>query len=195
MDQTIKVVRLDQQQAARLAFDAYLNNMSYPGVGLTYFFIPDAVFGRVGLLSYLYGLSLDDSEDGDRSIFVSNSLTNLSMAFGFFFNSPDRYFRPYLALGATWRLITAQGYWGLEPVAPFATQPILGIEYARNQKVKIFAEYGPYFYWAPERFLFALSFPLDRDLAFLFLPMRDDLVEWAWVWEIFVFNLGVRIRL
>jgi hypothetical protein len=195
MDQATKTIHLDQQKAARLAIDAYLHNMSYPGVGLTYFFVPDAVFGRIGLISYLIGISLNDSQDGSGSIFVSNTLNNLSMAFGFFFNDPDRYFRSYFALGATWRFITAQGYWGIEPIAPFAAQPILGIEYARGRKLKVFAEYAPYFYWAPERYLFALSLPLDHDPKFLFIPTAKDAADWAVVWEIFVFNVGVRIRL
>jgi hypothetical protein len=195
MDQTTKVMHLDQQQAARLAIDVYLNNVSYPGAGFTYFFVPDAVFGRVGLTSYLVGISLNDSEDSSKSIFVSNTLNNLHMAFGLFFNDPDRFFRSYCALQATWRFITAKGYWGLEPIAPFAAQPILGIEYARSQKIKVFAEYAPYFYWAPERFLFRLSLPLDHNLAFLFFPASDDAADWAVVWEMIVFNVGVRIRL
>ena len=103
--------------------------------------------------------------------------------------------RPYLGLGGTWRFVTADGYWGLEPASPFAAQPLLGFEYAQNQKFKIYAEYAPYFYWAPKRNLFLLSLPLDRDVSFIPFPIRDDLVDWAWVWEIFVFNVGMRIRL
>jgi hypothetical protein len=117
------------------------------------------------------------------------------MAFGFFFNDPDRYFRPYFALGAAWRFITAQGYWGLDPVSPAAAQPILGIEYARSQKIKMFAEYAPYFHWAPERDPFEKSLPLDRELAFRFFPDKGEATDWAIVWEILVFNVGVRIRL
>jgi len=195
MDQTRKVVLLEQEQAVRLAVDVFLNNMSYPGAALTYFLVPDAVFGRIGVLSYLIGFNLDDSEEGSDSILVSQSLSNLSISFGLYFNAPDRYFRPYFALGAAWRFVTARGYWGLEPVSPFAVQPLLGCEYARNQKVKVFAEYAPYFYWAHDKDLFALSLPLDTNPRFLFFPPRKDPVDWAWVWEIFVFNVGVRFRL
>lgn len=195
MDQTRKVVLLQQEQGVRLAVDVYLNNLSYPGASLNYFFVPDTVFGRIGVLSYLIGLQLDDSEEGSGGIFTSHSLSNLGMSFGVFLNAPDRDFRPYFALGAAWRFVTARGYWGLEPVSPFALQPLLGCEYARSRKVKVFAEYAPYFYWAPDKDLFALSLPLDRNPRFLFFPPRKDPVDWAVVWEIFLFNVGVRFRL
>jgi len=195
VDQTEKVISLEQELAARIALNVYLHNMSYPGFDLMYFFIPDTLFGRVGFLTYLVGFVLDDGDEESGSVFTGHTLNNFSLSLGFFFSDPDRPFRPYFALGAAWRLVTANGYWGLEPVAPFAAQPVLGWEYARSQKIKIFAEYAPYFYWVPERYLFDLSLPPDRDLAFLFIPRRDDLVDWAWVWEILVFNVGVRIRL
>ena len=195
MDQTPKVVLLQQEQAVRLAVDVYLNNMSYPGASLNYFFVPDTVFGRISVLSYLIGLRLDDPEEGSGSILTSHSLSNLGLSFGMFLSAPDKDFRPYLALGAAWRFVTARGYWGLEPVSPFALQPLLGCEYARSQKIKVFAEYAPYFYWAPDKDLFALSLPLDHNPRFLFIPPRKDPVDWAVVWEIFLFNVGVRFRL
>jgi hypothetical protein len=195
VDQPEKTISLDQELAARVALDVFLHNMSYPGFGFAYFFVPDTLFARIGIISFLLGFVLDDRDGESESVFVSQTLNNFSLAFGFYFNDPDRFFRPYFALGATWRFITADGYWGLEPIAPFAAQPILGWEYARNQKIKIFAEYAPYFYWAPDRGLFYLTLPLDRDVRFLPIPKTDDRVEWAWVWEIFVFNVGVRIRL
>jgi hypothetical protein len=195
MDQTEKVVSLDQKLAARMALDVYLNNMSFPGIDFIYFFIPDAFFARISLLTYLIGFVMDDRGLESESFFVSRSLNNFSLALGFFANDPDKNFRPYFALGAVWRFITAEGYWGLEPVAPFAAQPILGCEYSQGQKVKLYAEYAPYFYFAPDRGLFSLSVPLDHDIAFIYLPILDNQVDWAWIWEIFVFNVGVRIRL
>jgi len=196
MDQTSKIVPLEQIPGARLAFDFFLGNMSYPGIQLNYFFVPDAVFGRIGILSYLIGFVLDDADRFDDSnMFVSHTLNNFNLSFGFYFNAPDRYFRPYSALGAVWRFVTASGYWGLEPIAPFALQPLMGCEYGRGGKLKVFAEYSPYFYWAPERYLFALSLPEDRKPSFLFFPFQKDLVDWAVVWEIFVFQVGVRWRL
>ena len=196
MDQTSKMVPLEQVPGARLALDFFLGNMSYPGIQLNYFFVPDAVFARIGILSYLIGFVLDDADRFDDSgMFVSHTLNNFNLSLGFYFNAPDRYFRPYFALGAVWRFITASGYWGLEPIAPFALQPVMGCEYGRGRKLKVFAEYSPYFYWAPERYLFELSLPEDRNPSFLYFPFRDDLVDWAVAWEIFVFQVGVRWRL
>jgi hypothetical protein len=195
MDQKQKTVTLEQHRGARLAFDAYLNNVSYPGVGLNYFFVPDTFYGRISFQTYLIGFMLDDRSDNPESLFISHSLSNVGLSAGVYFNDPDMYFRPYFAFGVAWRFVTAKGYWGLEPVAPFAAQPVLGCEYSRNPKFKVFAEYAPYFYWAPDRLLFALSLPEDRKSRVLYLPVKDDLVGWAWVWEMVVFNVGVRFRL
>ncbi len=197
MDQTRKVFTLEQKQGSRFAFDIFLSNMSYPGFDVTYYFIPDVVFCRVGLLTYLVGIVLDEDGWDGNSMFVSHSLNNFSLGFGYYFSAPDRYLRSYFVATAVWRIITAEGFWGQEPIAPFALQPVLGVEYGRSPKFKAYVEYAPYFYWAPDRFFFALSLPLDRDVRFLFLP-REEWArppEWAWVWEIFVFQVGMRVQL
>jgi hypothetical protein len=198
MDQPEKVISLEQELGTRTAFDIFLNNMSYPGFNFLYFLVPDTLFARVSILTYLIGFVLDEQDGEAVSMFTSHTLSNFGFSFGFFFNAPDRPFRPYFSLGGAWRLITAKGYWGLEPAAPFAAQPILGFEYARNQKIKMYAEYAPYFYVAPERYLFALSLPSDHgggSLPFLFFPKNGNPEDWAVIWEIFVFNIGMRIRI
>jgi hypothetical protein len=195
IDQPEKIVALDQQIAARIAINAYLNNMCYPGIDLLYFLVPDAVFGRIGVLTYLVGFALEDTEGNTREILTGHTLNNFNLAFGFFFNAPDRDFRFYFALAAVWRFVTTTGYWGLEPIAPFAAQPTLGWEYARNQKFKLYAEYAPYFYVAPERGLFALSLPDSDRVPFIFFPLRENIVDWAVIWELAVFNVGIRWRL
>lgn len=198
MDQPEKVISLEQQLGTRIAFDIFLNNMSYPGFNFMYFLVPDTVFARVSVLTYLVGFVLDERDGEAVSMFTSHTLNNFGFSFGFFFNAPDRPFRPYFSLGGAWRIITAEGYWGLEPAAPVAAQPILGFEYSRSQKYKVYAEYAPYFYFAPERYLFTLSLPSNHggdNLPFRFLPKNGDPEDWAVIWEIFVFNIGVRIRI
>jgi hypothetical protein len=198
MDQPEKLISLEQQLATRLAFDIFLNNMSYPGFDFMYFLVPDMVFARVSVLTYLIGFVLDERDGEAVSMFASHTLNNFGLSFGFFFNDPDRPVRLYTGLGGAWRLITAKGYWGLEPAAPFAAQPFLGLEYSRNQKYKMYAEYAPYFYFAPERYLFTLSLPSAHgggNVRFRFYPKSGDRVDWAVIWEIFVFNVGLRIRI
>jgi hypothetical protein len=198
MDQPEKLISLEQKLAARMAFDVFLNNMSYPGFNFMYFLVPDTIFARVSILTYLIGFVLDEQDGEAVSMFTSHTLNNFGFSFGFFFNDPDRTFRTYFALGGAWRIITAKGYWGLEPAAPFAAQPILGFEYSRNRKYKVYAEYAPNFYFAPERYLFALSLPSEHGggkLPFRFFPKSGDPGDWAVIWEIFVFNVGIRIRI
>ncbi len=112
MDQTEKVVSLPQEQGARIGFDIYLNNFTYPGFDFIYFFVPDSVFGKVGVLTYLLGIVLDDDDRSDGSIFVSHTLSHYNLSLGFYLNASDRYVRPYFSAGAFWRIITASGYWG-----------------------------------------------------------------------------------
>jgi hypothetical protein len=198
MDQPEKLISLEQKLAARMAFDVFLNNMSYPGFNFMYFLVPDTIFARVGILTYLIGFVLDEQDGEAVSMFTSHTLNTFGFSFGFFVNDPDRTFRPYFSLGGAWRIITAKGYWGLEPAAPFATQPVLGFEYSRNRKYKVYAEYAPNFYFAPERYLFALSLPSEHGggkLPFRFFPKSGDPGDWAVIWEIFVFNVGIRIRI
>jgi hypothetical protein len=198
MDQTRKVLALEQERGVRFALDVYLQNLSYPGFDFMYFFVPDTVFARIGFLTYLLGIVFDDREDSRDSIFVSHSLNNIVLSAGTYLNAPDRVFRPYLAAGCLLRLVTAKGYWGLEPIAPLALQPVFGLEYGRSPRFKLYAEYAPYIYWVPDRFLFALSIPEDRNIKFLVMPLEKnvgDSVRWAWIWEAVLFQVGLRVRL
>jgi hypothetical protein len=167
MDQTEKIVSLPQEQGARFGFDLYLNNLTFPGFDFIYFFVPDSVFGKVGMLTYLLGIDLDDGDRDEGNVFVSHTLSHCNLSLGFYLNAPDRYVRPYVSVGAFWRIITASGYWGLEPIAPFGAQPTFGIEYSRLPNRKIYLDFSPYVYWTGSRnntFLMRASFPPDRRL-------------------------------
>ncbi len=166
MDQTEKIVSLPQEQGARIGFDVYLNNVTYPGFDFIYFFVPDSVFGKVGMLTYLLGIVLDDGDRVDGKVFVSHTLSHFNLSVGFYLNAPDRYVRSYFSAGAFWRIITASGYWGLEPIAPFGVQPTFGLEYSRNSNRKVYFEYSPYVYWTgsvDHTRLMLMSFPPDRE--------------------------------
>jgi hypothetical protein len=166
-----------------------LNNFNFPGFDFTYFIVPEMVFAKTGILTYLIGFVLEG--DGDREVFVSFTLNHYNLAMGFYFNPPDRYFRPYFSAGAFWRIITARGYWGLEPIAPFGLQPILGFEYSRQPRYKFYFEYAPMVHWTgniDDTFLFILSIP-SRDEFSGYLPL-----PWS-VINILNFKLGMRMRL
>jgi len=191
MDQTEKIVSLPQEQGARFGFDVYLNNLTFPGFDFIYFFVPDSVFGKFGMLTYLLGIVLDDGERYEGRAFVSHTLSHYNLSLGFYFNASDRYIRPYFSVGAFWRIITASGYWGLEPIAPFGAQPTFGFEYSRNPNRKVYFDYSPYIYWTGSRentFLMLASFPPDREPSG-YLPIGKILIHLA------NFRFGVRLLL
>ncbi len=189
MDQPEKTVVLQQAAGERIALDFYLNNFNFPGFDFTYFLVPEAVFAKTGFLTYLLGFVLRGDEESD--VFVSFSLNHYNLSLGMYLNAPDRYFRPYISAGAFWRIITARGYWGFEPIAPFGLQPILGFEYSRQPRYKMFFEIAPMLYWTgniDNTFRFLLSIPSDDEFSG-YLPLK-----WC-VINIPNFKLGLRVRL
>jgi len=191
MDQPEKSVVLEQTPGDRIALDFYLNNFNFPGFDFTFFLVPEMVFAKTGILTYLIGFVLEGGGYSDSEVFVSYSLNHYNLAVGFYLNAPDRYFRPYFSAGVFWRIITARGYWGFEPIAPFGLQPILGFEYSRRHRYKLFFEYAPMVYWtgnSDDTFLFLLSIPSNNDFSG-YLNAR-----WC-VISIINFKLGLRVRL
>jgi hypothetical protein len=188
MDQPEKTVILEQAPGSRASVDFYLNNCNFPGFDFNFFLLPDMVFVRAGILTHLFGFVLEEEE---RDFFVSYTLSRFNLGGGIFLNAPDRFVRPYLSAGAFWRIITARGYWGLEPISPFGMQPIFGCEYSRQSRYKLFLEYAPMVYWTGDRdstLLFLLSIPANNDFSG-YLPFK-----WC-VIDLVNFKLGLRIRL
>jgi hypothetical protein len=190
MDQPEKTIVLEQTPGDRIALDFYLNNFNFPGFDFTYFLVPEMVFAKTGILTYLIGFVLEG--DQENKVFVSFTLSHYNLSMGFYLNAPDRYFRPYFSTGAFWRIITARGYWGFEPIAPFGLQPILGFEYSRQPRYKLFFEYAPMVHWTgniDDTFLFLLSIPSDGDFSG-YLPVPPVCVI-----NVLNFKLGMRMRL
>ena len=188
MDQPEKTVVLEQAPGSRASLDFYLNNGNFPGFDFNFFLLPDMVFVRAGILTHLFGFVLEEEE---RDFFVSYTLSRFNLGGGIFLNAPDRFFRPYFAAGAFLRIITARGYWGLEPISPFGIQPIFGFEYSRQSRYKLFVEYAPMAYWTGDldsTLLFLLSLPAKNDFSG-YLPLH-----WC-VFDLVNFKLGLRIRL
>ena len=190
MDQPEKTVVLDQKPGVRVALDFYLNNFNFPGFDLTYFLVPETLFAKTGILTYLAGFVLGGDEE--RDVYVSISLSHYNLSLGFYLNAPDRYVRPYFAAGVFWRIITARGYWGFEPIAPFGFQPILGFEYSRQPRYKLFFEYAPMVHWTGS--------DLDTDHFRESIPPDDEFSGYLPVPPWYVINLvnfkfGLRMRL
>ena len=189
MDQPEKTVAIEQTPGDRIALDLYLNNFNFPGFDFTYFLVPEIIFAKTGILTYLAGFVLRGDEESD--VFVSLSLNHFNLSMGFYLNAPDRFIRPYFSAGAFWRFVTAQGYWGFEPIAPFGLQPILGFEYSRQPRYKMFFEIAPMLYWTgniDNTFLFMLSIPPDDEFSG-YLPLKWCVINLA------NFKLGLRVRL
>jgi hypothetical protein len=177
--QELTALELEQKRGTRFAFDFYLNNVIFPGFEFCWFPMPNFLFLRGGFTTYLAGLLF--SGERDRSLFVSETLNLLDLGVAVYLNDADRNFRAYAGLGGFLRLVTAKGYWGLEPIAPGGLQAILGIEYSRRLKQRFYLEFDPLLYFTSDTQLLIASFPDDQGragyaffdkAAFYFLNLR-----------------------
>lgn len=162
--QELTTLELEQQRGTRFAFDFYLNNVIFPGFEFSWYPMPATLFVRGGFTTYLAGLLFSGDSD-QESIFVSKSLTLLDLGVGMYLNDADRNVRAYAGLGGFLRLVTAKGYWGLEPIAPGGLQAILGIEYSRRLKQRFYLEFDPLLYFTSDTLLLIASFPGEQRLA------------------------------
>jgi hypothetical protein len=161
--QELTTLELEQKRGTRFAFDVYLNNVVFPGFEFSWFPMPNFLFVRGGFTTYLAGLFF--SGDRGQSLFVSETLNLLDLGVAAYLNDADRNLRAYAGLGGFLRLITAKGYFGLEPIAPGGLQAILGIEYSRRLKQRFYLEFDPLLYFTSDTQLLIASFPSDERLA------------------------------
>jgi hypothetical protein len=157
-------LELEQHRGARFAFDVYLNNAIFPGFEFSWFPMPNLLFVRGGFTTYLAGLLFSGNREQD-SLFVSQSLSLIDLGAGMYLNDADRNLRAYAGLGGFLRLVTAKGYFGLEPIAPGGLQAFLGIEYSRRLKQRFYLELDPLLYFTSDTLLLLGSFPPEQRLA------------------------------
>ena len=178
--QELTTLELEQARGTRFAFDAYLNNVIFPGFEFSWFPMPNTLFVRGGFTTYLAGL-LFSGDNRQTSLFVSRTLNLLDLGFGAYLNDADRNLRAYAGLGGFLRLVTTKGYFGLEPIAPGGLQAFLGIEYSRRLKQRFYLEFDPLLYFTSDTLLLIGSFPDNQKLggyaffdkaAFYFLNLR-----------------------
>lgn len=179
-------VQLEQDRGARFAFEVYLNNLIFPGFEFSYFLIPGLLFARTGFTTNAIGLLFTDSgSEGEGGLLVSQGLYQMDLGLGIYLNDEDRDLRAYAGLGAFARLLTALGYFGLEPIAPWGLQAALGIEYSRNPHWRFYLELAPLLHFTNRPDLMFASFAPDYSLAgYAFLP-------WG-VFEFLNLRLGLR---
>jgi hypothetical protein len=158
--QELTTLELEQKKGTRFAFDFYLNNVIFPGFEFSWFPMPNFLFVRGGFTTYLAGLLF--SRDSYRSLFVSETLNLLDLGAAAYLNEADRNLRAYAGLGGFLRLVTAKGFFGLEPIAPGGLQAILGIEYSRRLKQRFYLEFDPLLYFTSDAQLLIASLPSEQ---------------------------------
>ncbi len=99
LDQGRKVIHLDQKPGSRFALNFYLKNFTFPGFDLSYYFIPNFLFARFGLTTFMIGIMLDGGNHNEKDPLVSLSLNHLSLSTGIYLNRENHYFRLYLGAG------------------------------------------------------------------------------------------------
>ncbi|HEY9594285.1 MAG TPA: hypothetical protein VHE79_07405, partial [Spirochaetia bacterium] len=136
-----RVVTLAQERAPRLALDASIFDAGIPNVELSWFFLPDTDFLRVGLDLYVAGLAFDD-----QGMFFSRPLTELEIQVGHVIGRSDDLFRYTVGFGAFFRVNHTQGFPWLDATSPGGMDLILGADIGITPSLRFFIEYTPRFY-------------------------------------------------
>jgi len=195
-----QVITLDQERGARMALDFYLKNFQFPGFSFSYYIIPNYLYARVGLMSYLLGLNLNDDQRWGGLI-ISRPLNHLHLSLGLYLGRADRNFRWYTSLGLFTRIITALQYGiAFEPIAPIGVQPLIGLEYSRNMRRRWYLEYAPLWYFTDNPLMMLASFPPGYEpTGYLFpgyAPITIGKLSINYgVIEMLNFQIGLRIQL
>jgi len=186
-----KVIEIEQQPGSRYALNFYLNNFSFPGFELSYYFVPNFLFARAGFNTFLLGIRLTGQHDSndDDSWLQSHSLSHFNITVGRYLGREDRYYRWLVSGGFFTRLIMAKGYGiGFEPIAPFGVQAIIGLEFSSSVKRRLFLEYVPLLYLTKYPELMRASFPPDYEPWNYIFGKR-------YVLDFFNFRFGLKFQL
>jgi hypothetical protein len=134
-------VSIEQKPAPRLAIDASML-MAWPGAAVLWSPVPELLFVRGGLTTYLLGLVMR----GDAFI-TTDPFTNLDLLAGVYLNPADSALRLYVGAGGFLRLVHAPALLlGIDPLAPFGIEAVLGAEMSICPSAKVFAEFEPMLY-------------------------------------------------
>lgn len=138
---TDREIAVEQEPAPRLAIDASLL-MAWPGAAVVWSPVPEFLFVRAGLTTYLLGLVLRED-----ALVTTDPFSNVDLLAGFYLGPADSAVRFYAGAGAFLRLVHAPNRLiGIDPLAPFGLQAVVGAEAPISSSAKIFAEVEPMLY-------------------------------------------------
>jgi len=171
--QSDRELSIEQAPVSRFAVDVSAL-ICWPGLAVSFFPVPERMFVRAGLTTYLVGLALRPGE-----VFSSDPLTNLDLLAGLYFSPGYAAVRVYAAFGGFLRFVHApESPMRIEPLAPAGFATALGLETRIGASVRFFAEYEPMLYRtaAPELLRSTLrssaGWVFSYDAAFQLLSFR-----------------------
>jgi hypothetical protein len=139
--QSDRELAIEQPPAPRFAIDASAL-VCWPGLAFSFFPVPERIFARAGLTTYLVGFVLRPDE-----IFSSDPLTNLDILVGMYVSPAYAVLRMYAGIGAFLRFVHAPGWpMRVEPLAPVGLEAVLGLETSLGRSARFFVEYEPMLY-------------------------------------------------
>jgi hypothetical protein len=144
-------ITLDQDERSRFLLGTYAQEAAYPGLELSFLLVPPRLFLRAAAHTYAAGLvpfAGGRDPDGDpqrRHLLVSEPLSQFRFLAGVYWNDTRGLFYAYSALGAAARVLHAEEYTGLEPIAPWGFELANGFELQPQRKLRFFFEHSPSF--------------------------------------------------
>ncbi|MFA6506246.1 MAG: hypothetical protein WCT14_09120 [Treponemataceae bacterium] len=169
--------------------EAGLYMAQFPDLWAGKSFFDERLFVKLGLYQFFggtyFGSSYSDSNTTFR--FVSLPLVQPGLVFGAYFAGPASVFRPYLSLTAFIRVLTDP--LSLDPLAPYGSTLLLGLERRIVPGISAFLELGAAFYPFCDGYLLAASKGVSTDggYGFSYGP--------TWFLEYPQFRFGVRVFL
>jgi hypothetical protein len=138
-----QTVVLDQQPAPRHIVDLGLSTLNFPTASYGYYLLPNYIFAKIGVTSYVAGFYLLSETGEERRLFVSEPLTEIHLQAGSYFTPADRDVRGYAGAIGGMRIIHSVFFLGLEPIAPFYAGPFVGFEFEPLTNILGFFEWSP----------------------------------------------------
>jgi hypothetical protein len=144
-------VTLHQERSAGWSLEASLQDLGYPRVDVTWFPASSNLYLRLGLMTYLVGLSFNSEQ-----AFSSAPLTNVEAQMGVYLNPAGSLFRFSAGIGCLLRVATIPGtYVGLDPLSPWGVRATFGVEVSPDPRSRFFLELTPTAYMTASPDVFA----------------------------------------